>query len=78
MKGRLIEPLILALPKVGRPYMIDCDASKYCIGAVLLQQQDESKPTEWSTDSYFSKTLSEEQSNSVSYTHLTLPTILLV
>ena len=44
-KCRLIEPPILALPKVGRPYMIDCDESKYGICAVLLQQQDESKPT---------------------------------
>ena len=63
LKSKLIEPPILALPKPGRPYMVDCDASKYGIGAVLLQQQDESKPTEWATVGYFSKTLSKEQRN---------------
>ena len=31
----------------GRPYMIDCDESKCGIGAVLIEQQDGSKPTEW-------------------------------
>ena len=41
--------------------MIDCDASKYGIGAVLLQQKDETKPTEWANVGYFSKTLSKEQ-----------------
>ena len=63
LKSRLIKPPILALPKVGRPYMIDCDASQYGIGAVLLQQKEESKPTEWATVGYFSKTLPKEQSN---------------
>ena len=43
--------------------MIDCDASQYGIGAVLLQQQDESKPTKWENVGYFSKTLSKEQRN---------------
>ena len=63
LKNHLIEPPILALPKPGRPYMIDCDASDYGIGAVLLQQQDETKPTEWATVGYYSKTLSKEQRN---------------
>ena len=43
--------------------MIDCDESKYGIGAVLLQQQDPSKPTEWATVGYYSNTLSREQRN---------------
>ena len=41
LKTRLISPPILALPKAGRPYMIDIDASAYQLGATLLQQQDE-------------------------------------
>ena len=63
LKSRLIEPPILALPKMGRPYMIDCKASQYGIGAFLLQKQNETKSTEWATVGYFSKTLSKEQIN---------------
>ena len=63
LKQKLVEPPILALPQPGRPYMIDCDASKYGIGAVLLQQQDATQPTEWATVGYYSKTLSREQRN---------------
>ena len=44
-KARLTAPPVLALPKANRPYMIDTDASVYAIGAVLLQQQDDSDPT---------------------------------
>ena len=54
---------MLALPKVGLPCMVDCDARNYGIGAVLLQQKDGSKPKEWATVSYFSKNFSKEQSN---------------
>ena len=39
LKTRLISPPVLALPKAGRPYKIDTDASAYLLGAVLLQQQ---------------------------------------
>ena len=46
LKERLISPPILALPKAGRPYMIDTDASAYQLGATLLQQQDEEKPND--------------------------------
>ena len=63
IKQKMLEPLILALPKPGRPYMIECDASKYGIGAVPLQKQDPSKPTEWATVGYYSKTLSREHRN---------------
>ena len=63
LKEALIKPPILALPKKGRPYMIDCDASAYAIGVVLLQQQDPDKPTEWATVGYYSKTLTKEQRN---------------
>ena len=46
LKARLISPPILALPKAGRPYMIETDASAYQFGATLLQQQDEDKPND--------------------------------
>ena len=47
LKRKLISPPVLALPKRGRPYMIDTDASAYQLGAALLQQQDPSNPKEW-------------------------------
>ncbi len=46
LKRKLISPPVLALPKRGRPYMIDTDASAYQLGATLLQQQDPSNPKE--------------------------------
>ena len=63
LKEALISPPILALPVRGRPYMIDCDASAYAIGVVLLQQQDEEDEKKWATVGYFSKTLTKEQRN---------------
>ena len=63
LKEILSSPPVLALPIPGRPYMIDCDASNYAIGVVLLQQQDPDKPTEWKTVGYYSKTLTKEQRN---------------
>ena len=42
LKSRLISPPVTALPKRGRPNMIDTDASAYQLGATLLQQQDPS------------------------------------
>ena len=63
LKEALTTPPILALPKRNRPYMIDCDASAYAIGAALLQQQDEDDPKSWATVGFFSKTLTPEQRN---------------
>ena len=63
LKAALTSPPILGLPQHGRPYMIDCDASKYAVGVVLLQQQDVEKPNDWATVGYYSKTLSKEQRN---------------
>ena len=63
LKDALVRPPVLALPVRNRPYMIDCDASAYAIGVVLLQQQDETKPKEWATVGYYSKTLTKEQRN---------------
>ena len=61
LKSRLTTPPILALPKKGRPFMIDTDASNYQLGAALLQQQDEKNPTEWLPVGFFSKTLNETE-----------------
>ena len=63
LKGAMIRPPILALPKPGRPYMIDTDASSYALGAALLQQQDPANPTEWATVGYYSRVLSKEERN---------------
>ena len=63
LKARLTSPPILALPKPGRPIMVDTDASAYAVGAVLLQQQDEDDLTSWATIGYWSKTLTKEQRN---------------
>ena len=59
LKSRLISPPILALPKAGRPYMIDTDASAYQLGATLLQQKDENRPKDWVPIEYSSKTLTD-------------------
>ena len=63
LKASLTSPPILGLPQHDRPHMIDCDASEYAVGVVLLQQQDDDKPNEWATVGYYSKTLSKEQRN---------------
>ena len=47
LKTILVSPPVLHLPKAGRPFMIDTDASAYQLGATLLQQQNEDKPNEW-------------------------------
>lgn len=55
LKARLISPPVLAKPKTDHPYMIYCAASKYAIGMVLLQQQDE-VPKKWAMVGLLSKT----------------------
>ena len=61
LKSRLTTPPILSLPKKGRPFMIDTDASKYQLGAALLQQQDEEDPKDWKPIGFYSKTLNETE-----------------
>ena len=63
LKRKLISPPVLSLPKRGRPYMIDTDASAYPLGATLLQQQDPSNPKEWVPVVYWSKTINSEKQN---------------
>ena len=63
LKARLISPPILAIPKAGRPCMIDADASAYQLGATLFQQQDEVKQNDWVPIGYCSKTLTDTERN---------------
>ena len=63
LKRRLTSPPVLVLPKRDRPFMIDTDASSYQLGAVLLQQQNESDPNDWSPVGYWSKTLNDAERN---------------
>ena len=63
LKRKLTSPPVLALPKKGRPYMIDTDASVYQLGATLLQQQDPSNPKEWVPVGYWSKALTSAEQN---------------
>ena len=63
LRRKLISPPVLALPKRGRPYMIDTDAYAYQLGATLLQQQDPSNPKEWVPVGYWSKTLYSAEQN---------------
>ena len=61
LKSRLTTPPILSLPKKNRPFMIDTDASKYQLGAALLQQQNEDDPKDWKPIGFYSKTLNETE-----------------
>lgn len=49
LKTILTSPPILALPKANCPINIDTDDRKYAMGAVLLQQQEDTNPTQWAT-----------------------------
>lgn len=63
MKENLTYPTILSLPRANRTYMIDCDDRQYAVGALILQEQADDKPTDWDTIGYWSKKLSNEQRN---------------
>lgn len=40
LRDSLNIPSVLSLPKIGRPFILDTDASRYKIGVTLLQQQN--------------------------------------
>ena len=61
LKERMIYPPILALPRYGRPYMIDTDASAYQLGCTLLQEHEEAK--DWRLVGYWSYSLSDSEHN---------------
>lgn len=79
LKESLASPSILGLRKTGGRFMVDTDASKYGLGALLLQEQDldavkrgiekEGDSTalepakEWVTIGYWSKTLIRAEQN---------------
>lgn len=41
LKARMVAEPIMAVHKCARPYMVDCGAGTYGVGAVRLQEQDE-------------------------------------
>ena len=58
LRARLTSPPILALPRHGKPYKLDTDASGYQLGCSLLQQQDDG---EWKPVGYWSYTLTDTE-----------------
>ncbi|CDF38259.1 unnamed protein product [Chondrus crispus] len=61
LKKCMIAPPILAMPRHGRPYMIDTDASAYQLGCTLLQEHEE--PNDWRPVGYWSYSLSDSERN---------------
>ena len=60
LKARLVSPPILSLPRHGRPYLLDTDASAYQLGCALLQEQEDG---EWSPVGYWSYSLNDAERN---------------
>ena len=60
-KERMISPPILALPRYGRSYMIDTDASAYQLGCKLLQEHEEAN--DWRPVGYWSYSMSDIERN---------------
>ena len=58
LKNRLTSPPVLALPKAGRNYRLDRDASDYQLGCTLLQEQEDDV---WHPVGYWSKLLNETE-----------------
>lgn len=61
LKSRMISPPVLCLPRLGKPYLLDTDASAYQLGCTLLQEQDE--PGDWRPVGYWSYALNESERN---------------
>ena len=59
LKNCMIAPPILALPRYGRPYMIDADANAYQLGCKLLQEHDQ--PNDWRPVGYWSYSLTDRE-----------------
>ena len=60
-KARMSAPPILALPRYGRPFMIDTDASAYQLGCMLLRERDEAN--DWRPFGYWSCSLNDNERN---------------
>ena len=52
LKERMVSPPILELPRYGRPYMIDTNASAYQLSCTLLQEHEEAN--DWRNVGYWS------------------------
>ena len=61
LKARMIALPILALPRYGRPYVIDTDASAYELRCTLLQEHDEAN--DWRPVGYWSYSLNNSEPN---------------
>ena len=60
LKGKFQAALVLQLPDPYKPFMVECDTSKYALGAVL-QQQDSNG--DWHPCAYLSKSFSDMERN---------------
>lgn len=52
---RHIHIPIVALPKLGRTYMVDCDSKAYAVGAILIKPQEKENAKESATVGYWKK-----------------------
>lgn len=59
LRGALVSAPVLRYPDPSRPFILDCDASKTGVGAVLAQTGNDGE----APVAYFSKTLSSEETN---------------
>ena len=57
----MVSPPVLALPRLGKPYVIDTDASAYQLCCMLLKQQDD--PGSLHPVGYWSYALNESERN---------------
>ena len=60
LKGKFQAAPVLQLPDMYKPFMVECDASKYASGAVL-QQQDSNG--DWHPCAYLSKSFNKMEQN---------------
>ncbi|MCU7806226.1 MAG: RNA-directed DNA polymerase, partial [Candidatus Thiodiazotropha sp. (ex Lucinoma borealis)] len=59
LKEKLISAPVLAYPDTSKPFLLDCDASSFAVGAVLSQiHDDQEHPV-----AYYSRTLSRTERN---------------
>jgi len=58
LKAILVNPPVLALPRVGKDYIVDTDASAYQVGCCLLQEQDDET---WHPVGYWSRALNKAE-----------------
>ena len=60
LKGKFQAAPVLQLPDTYKPFMVECDTSKYASG-VVLQQQDSNR--DWHPCAYLSKSFSDMERN---------------